>query len=97
MIIELAHRDLHRMPDAAGLRISCKAGTVWLTLDHDTRDIVLESGQSFATPEHRRALIFALEPACISIEQPVGGRQVGPSAPLRTGHPRLTALPAAVS
>lgn len=97
MIIELARRDLHRVPDAAGLRIHCQAGCVWVTLDHDARDIVLESGQSFATPEHRRALIFALEPASVSIEQPAGGRSIGHSMVLRADSPRLAALPAAVA
>ncbi len=94
MVIELAHRDLHRVPDAAGLPIHCQAGSVWITLDHDTRDIVLEPGQSFATPEHRRALIFALEPACVSIGLPPGGRQISRKLPARAENLHSTALPA---
>lgn len=38
-------------------------GTVWLTLDHDVRDIVLNAGDRFVTQEHRNALLYALAPA----------------------------------
>ena len=74
MIIELAHRGLHHVPDAAGQRMHCQTGTVWITLDHDTRDVVLEAGESFSTPEHKRALVYALAPARLLIESPAGGR-----------------------
>lgn len=83
MMIELARRSLHRLPDAAGLHIRCHSGTVWLTLDHDSRDIVLEAGDSFATPEHRRGLIFALEPARVHIDPPARGRPAARGTPLR--------------
>lgn len=73
MMLELAHRDLHSVPDAAGVQIRCQSGSIWVTLDHDTRDIVLAPGESFATPEHRRAILFALEPARVSLERPDGG------------------------
>lgn len=74
MIIELTHRGLHHVPDAAGQRMHCQSGTVWITLDHDTRDVVLEAGESFSTPEHRRALVYALAPARLLIEPPAGDR-----------------------
>ncbi|EJE50650.1 Protein of unknown function (DUF2917) [Acidovorax sp. CF316] len=76
MMIELAHRGLHQLPDAAGQRIQCQSGTVWITLDHDTRDVVLEQGESFSSPEHKRALVYALSPARLLIEPPVGGKPV---------------------
>lgn len=74
MMIELAHRSLHQVPDAAGQRIQCQSGTVWITLDHDTRDIVLEQGESFSSPEHKRALVYALAPARLLIEPPTGDK-----------------------
>lgn len=74
MMIELAHRGLHQLPDAAGQRIQCQSGTVWITLDHDTRDVVLEQGESFSSPEHKRALVYALAPARLLIEPPVSGK-----------------------
>jgi len=92
MMIELAHRDLHSVPDAAGVQIRCQAGSLWITLDHDTRDIVLDPGQSFSTPEHRRALIFALGPACVSLEPASGSAREGGG----WSRARLQATPIAV-
>lgn len=74
MMIELAHQGLHHVPDAAGQRMHCQSGTVWITLDHDMRDVVLEAGDSFSTPEHKRALVYALAPARLLIDPPAGGR-----------------------
>ncbi len=96
MMLELAHRDLHSLPDAAGVQIRCQSGSIWVTLDHDTRDIVLNPGQSFATPEHRRAIIFALEPARVSLEDPCRGGVVGAVVHQRTNStPRLQIPPVA--
>jgi hypothetical protein len=61
--MQLAHRTVYSIPDAAGMQVRCTAGSLWLTLDHDPRDIVLAAGEWFATSEHRRALLYALEPA----------------------------------
>lgn len=97
MMLELAHRDLHSVPDAAGVQIRCQSGSIWVTLDHDTRDIVLAPGESFATPEHRRAILFALEPARVSLELPGGGRTVAADRRQRTEAVSLPARPVEVS
>jgi hypothetical protein len=57
----LERRAIHRIEDAAVLQVNCREGSVWITLDGDPRDIVLEAGQCFSTPEHRRALIYAFD------------------------------------
>jgi hypothetical protein len=96
MMISLDHHSLHQLPDAAGLQIRCHSGTVWITLDHDTRDIVLEAGESFATPEHRRALVYALAPSRLLIEPPVGGKPAARAQrPLRSVFPGTRAPVAA--
>lgn len=56
-----------RLPDAASVQIVCRNGTVWITLDNDRRDIVLEAGDRFASTEHRHAVIMALAPSSISV------------------------------
>ncbi len=68
--LHLPHHAIHSLPDAAGVQIGCIEGTVWLTLDGDARDIILEAGEVFAAPEHRRALIYALQPSRISLGSP---------------------------
>lgn len=47
--------------DAAGLTVLCEQGTVWITLDNDPRDIVLEAGASFRSDAHQRAIVYALD------------------------------------
>lgn len=59
----LPARQLFEIADPSGVRIVCTAGSLWLTLDHDTRDVVLQPGDSFETGGPRRALLYAFEPA----------------------------------
>ncbi|MBI2768638.1 MAG: DUF2917 domain-containing protein [Burkholderiales bacterium] len=68
--LELQRRALFSVTDAAGVRIDCREGSVWITLDNDPRDIVLEAGGSFTTPEHRRALVYAMEASRLSVTGP---------------------------
>ena len=65
--VRLEKRALHSVADAAGVQIACLEGSVWLTLDGDDQDYVLEAGETFTTGEHRRALIYALAPARIDL------------------------------
>ncbi|HEY8361157.1 MAG TPA: DUF2917 domain-containing protein [Ramlibacter sp.] len=65
--LHLPKGDLVSIPDVAGLRLACREGCVWITLDHDARDIVLEAGEVFIGTQHRRALVNALAPACLTI------------------------------
>ena len=67
---QLAARRLFDIPDAAAVQIRCTAGTLWITLDNDQRDIILAPGESFSTGEHRRALLYALEPAAFALSAP---------------------------
>lgn len=66
--LRLAHQATYSVADAAGVQLACREGTVWVTLDNDPRDYVLEAGDSFMTQEHRRALVYAIAPARISLE-----------------------------
>lgn len=59
--VSLPARELFEIPDASSARIVCTAGHLWLTLDHDRRDVILGPGDSFESGEARRALLYALE------------------------------------
>lgn len=61
--ITLPPRQLFEIPDASSARILCTAGCLWLTLDGDLRDVILEAGDSFEDALPRRALLYAMEPA----------------------------------
>lgn len=65
--LSLAKRTIFTLPDAAGVRIECRSGSVWVTLDNDPRDVVLAPGERFEGDQHRRMLVSALEPSCITV------------------------------
>jgi hypothetical protein len=63
----LAPRQLHVIPDGSGARITCRSGAVWITVDDDLQDYVLEPGEMFATSRHARVLVYALGTARIDV------------------------------
>jgi hypothetical protein len=65
--LSLARQGIFSVSDASGVDIHCRTGCIWLTLDGDTRDVVLEAGESFSTTEHRRAVIYAMSAADVGI------------------------------
>ena len=65
--VSLPARQLFEITDAAGVRILCTGGSLWLTLDHDPRDVVLGPGDSFETDTPRRALLYAFEPSTFAL------------------------------
>ncbi len=71
------------MPDTANVRIACVEGAVWITMDNDPRDIVLETCGVFTTPEHRRAIIYAMKPSTITVAAPAASAVAGHRKPAR--------------
>jgi hypothetical protein len=66
--VSLGRQGLFDIADAAGVTLRCDKGSVWLTLDDDPRDIVLEAGEVYSTDEHRHALVYALSAATITLQ-----------------------------
>lgn len=66
--IALRTRTLVSVPDASQARFTCREGTLWITLDNDPRDVVLEAGDEFSTGERRRAIVYALQPSRLYVE-----------------------------
>ena len=65
--IELPRHAIFTVADIAGVGIECQSGCVWLTLDDDPRDLVLEPGESFVGDIHRRVLVSAFENSRIAV------------------------------
>lgn len=84
--LNLEASALFNVPDAAGIHIVCREGTVWITLDNDLRDYVLEAGDTFDNAEHNRAVIYAMQPSRIEVTAAKVHRQ--PAAPRQTAAPR---------
>ena len=81
--LDMERRAMFNLPDAAGVDIVCRDGTVWITLDNDIRDYVLEAGDSFRNTQHTRALIYAMRPSRIAvtaakIDRPISHRATQP-------------------
>jgi quercetin dioxygenase-like cupin family protein len=67
VMLMLARRQVHKIEDAGGMRIVCRSGTVWITVDGDATDYVLERGETFVAPPQARALVYALADARIDL------------------------------
>jgi hypothetical protein len=65
--ISLPARQLFSIPDGSAARILCTAGCLWITVDHDPRDVILQPGDSFESEDARRALIYATEPSAFTL------------------------------
>lgn len=71
-IQEMAKAGIHEVKQALGVTIECLEGSVWITLDGDLRDLVLDAGQSCKIDRKRRALIQALDTARVRLVPPSG-------------------------
>ncbi len=90
--LSLPRRAVFAVPDGAGVGIACRSGSVWITLDHDVRDIVLAPGERFEGSGHRRMLVSALEASCIAVSQAQAAALPIAARPRRPSPWRLPAL-----
>jgi hypothetical protein len=49
------------MEHSRGRQIRCTAGQLWVTLEHDSGDYILEADQNFDIDENGRVVISALD------------------------------------
>ena len=54
-----------------GVTMECLNGHVWITLDGDPRDVVLDQGQTFTVDRNQRTLVMALDEATVRCTAPV--------------------------
>lgn len=59
----LRHGEWVALHGQAGCRVDCLAGSVWITQDHDRRDIVLVAGEGFVLDRPGMAVVSALADA----------------------------------
>lgn len=65
--LNLHHKAMFSVADASNVRFSCMDGAIWITLDNDIRDVILEAKGQFITHEHRRAVIYALDHSTVKL------------------------------
>ena len=65
-----ARRGL-RLKDARGARLRAVQGTLWVTIDGDLRDIVLDTGESFVVDSDQPLVVMPLgECATVDVRSP---------------------------
>lgn len=66
-------RSTLSLADQQGQRVACLDGQVWITLQDDVRDVVLEAGDCFVIDRPGLTLVFALGDAILTVGPPVAG------------------------
>jgi hypothetical protein len=69
-VIQLEYREIVSMEDAAGARIDCVRGRVWITEYRSTGDVILEPGESYELSQNGAAVVQSLREACVAIRFP---------------------------
>lgn len=67
MMIDLAHREILPIRNAAGTRIDCLRGRVWITEQPSAGDIVLEAGDAYRISHNGLAVVQALRDAVVGV------------------------------
>ncbi len=65
--LAVAARRSLRLNAARGARLRAVQGTLWVTIDNDPRDIVLEPGESFTVESDRPLVVMPLG-ACATLD-----------------------------
>ena len=60
-IIDLTTRESLALPDFRGTTLRVTRGTVWITQEHDTQDIVLRTGDTWVVERNGLTLLEAQE------------------------------------
>ena len=63
LTVGLAAHALYTLQPDDDICLACVSGSLWVTLDHDPRDVILERGQHWTMPARRRCVIYALQPS----------------------------------
>jgi hypothetical protein len=73
--IALPKGELYRIRHGAGRRIEALSGCLWVTMDHDLRDIVVEAGEGFSIDRDDDTLVSALDHSSFVLLGPDASRR----------------------
>ena len=60
---EFAMNQVRRLHARRGAQVTCVEGTLWITIDYDPKDIVLERGQSYRFTDAADVCLAAFKPS----------------------------------
>jgi hypothetical protein len=79
--LSLPQRQTLSLADPTGVRITARRGSLWVTQDHDLRDIVLRAGDSITFDTPAPVIVQALDAACIGLSQVAASPRMPQAAP----------------
>jgi hypothetical protein len=89
--LDLHPEHLATLTQACRARIACLAGTAWITIDGDPRDVVLDRGESFVVDSNANVVVAAIHgPASVVVSAPLSRNAAPCDRPAR----RWPVLPA---
>lgn len=62
-MLSLERNQLVRLRHACGTRITARAGMLWITVDREPQDVVLEAGDSYVVQARAPVIVQALDGA----------------------------------
>jgi hypothetical protein len=71
--ITLRKGAIHQLPNGLGQRIESLSGNLWITIDHDVRDILVSPGRGFSIDRPGITMISALDDARFVVLDPATG------------------------
>ncbi len=73
--INLRKGAIHRLPKGRGQRIESLSGSLWVTIDNDQRDIIVNPGEGFSVDRNDATLISALDDARFVVLETMAARE----------------------
>jgi pseudouridine-5'-phosphate glycosidase len=71
---ELAARARLALRDIGGATITCLSGSIWLTMEGDSRDVMLAPGTSFKVERDGLTLLAAHEASVVQVQAKAAAR-----------------------
>lgn len=68
---EITKNQILKITQPLGVTIECLDGSIWVTLDGDLRDVVLDAGQAFVVDRNQKTLLQALTDARVRLIEPI--------------------------
>ena len=61
--MELARNQMLTITGGLGMTVTCVRGSIWITQNNDSRDVVLATGETFVVDRDGVALLSAMAPS----------------------------------
>jgi high-affinity K+ transport system ATPase subunit B len=74
-VVEMERGDVLPLDNAAGVRVASLDGSLWLTEERGSRDVIIEAGESYEVATDGRTLLQAMSRVRIAVE--AGAAQLG--------------------